>query len=92
VSHYWQLLKDKNYIKEGGHTGYYSVNEESFIAEKDLIKGEKGELKTEAGETVEFIKEKNYIFEIDEKLRQAIKEWASASGSIVPDSIKNKIV
>ena len=38
------------------------------------------------------IQEKNYIFEIDEKLRQAIREWANASGSIVPEGIKNKIM
>jgi methionyl-tRNA synthetase len=31
------------------------VNEESFISEKDLIKSENGNLRTEAGETVELI-------------------------------------
>jgi methionyl-tRNA synthetase len=55
VRQYWQLLHKKGHIKEGAHSGFYSVNEESFIAEKDLIKGEKGELRTEAGESVEVI-------------------------------------
>jgi methionyl-tRNA synthetase len=28
----------KGFIREGKHEGYYSVNEESFISEKDLVK------------------------------------------------------
>jgi methionyl-tRNA synthetase len=56
VRHYWSLLHGKGHITEGSHSGFYSVNEESFIAEKDLIKGDNGgEYKTEAGETVEVI-------------------------------------
>jgi methionyl-tRNA synthetase len=37
VKAYWSKLVSRGVIKEGKHTGYYSVNEESFIAEKDLI-------------------------------------------------------
>jgi methionyl-tRNA synthetase len=63
VQHFWSKLKDRGYIKEGKHQGYYSVNEESFIPEKDLIKvGDN--YTTESGEKVELIEEKNYVFEI----------------------------
>jgi methionyl-tRNA synthetase len=55
VRHYWQLLHTKGHITEGAHSGFYSVNEESFISEKDLIKNDDGNLRTEAGETVELI-------------------------------------
>ena len=44
--------------------GYYSVNEESFIAEKDLVKDSEGKYRTEAGERVESVEEKNYVFSI----------------------------
>ncbi len=76
VRHYWELLHKRGHIKEGSHSGFYSVNEESFIAEKDLVKDANGNLRTEAGESVELIQEKNYVFEITQEIRQAIKEWA----------------
>ena len=75
VRHYWSLLHGKGHITEGSHSGFYSVNEESFIAEKDLIKGDNGDYKTDAGETVEVIQEKNYVFEISYEMREQIKQW-----------------
>ena len=63
--HYlWNELKNKGFISEGSHEGYYSINDETFISSKDLIQQPNGSMITEAGEKVELIKEKNYIFEI----------------------------
>jgi methionyl-tRNA synthetase len=92
VANYWQLLQSKGHIKEGSHSGFYSVNEESFISEKDLVKDINGYLCTEAGEKVEEIQEKNYVFEITPEIRQAIKEWAIKPQSIVPEGIRTKIM
>jgi methionyl-tRNA synthetase len=36
VSKMWNILKENGFIKKGHHTGYYSVNEETFVMEKDL--------------------------------------------------------
>jgi len=69
---FWNRLKDRGYIIEGKHEGYYSINEESFISEKDLAKDSSGNLVTETGEKLEFISEKNYVFDIDQRLRKAI--------------------
>lgn len=47
----WKQLKSKGFITEGEHSGYYSVNEETFFVEKDLIfDKEKDSYKTELGE------------------------------------------
>lgn len=71
---FWNKLIEHGHIKTGKHEGYYSVNEESFIAEKDLVKEEDtGHFKTESGEKVELIAEKNYVFEISPEMRAAIK-------------------
>ena len=37
VSKMWKILAEKGFIKEGQHTGFYSVNEECFVMEKDLV-------------------------------------------------------
>lgn len=64
VEEFWKVLMQNKCIEEGKHLGYYSVNEESFIAEKDLVKDSEGKYRTEAGERVESVEEKNYVFSI----------------------------
>jgi methionyl-tRNA synthetase len=44
VAHFWQLLRERGFIKQGQHTGYYSTNEETFFVEKDLVKDDNGNL------------------------------------------------
>ena len=86
VKDYWQRLVEAGCIREGKHAGYYSVNEESFISEKDLVKDETvdpPQFKTEAGEKLELIQEKNYVFEITPEIREAIRKWVG-EGTVVP--------
>ena len=56
-----------------------------------MVKDEAGYFKTDAGERLELIEEKNYIFEINDQMRDSIKEWIS-SGSVVPDNIRAKLL
>jgi hypothetical protein len=48
--------------------------------------------RTEAGEKCEVISEKNYVFEITQEMREALKEWAIKERSVVPDTIRTKIL
>jgi methionyl-tRNA synthetase len=49
----WSILKDKGLITQGQHTGFYSVNEECFVMEKDLVWNQEGKFyETEMGEKV----------------------------------------
>ena len=34
----WNQMEKKGFINKGSHSGFYSVNEESFIPEKELVK------------------------------------------------------
>ena len=92
VEKFWNLLKSKNYITSGGkHTGYYSVNEETFIMEKDLIWNDQSQAyHTELGERVELIEEDNYLFEFKSQVLQEVKQWL-LSGSVKPDYMASRI-
>ena len=80
-------LGSAGYLTEGEYTGYYSVNEESFLQEKDLVRDEAtGCLQTAAGEKVELIREKNYLFMMTEEMREQIKAWVAESVS--PETIR----
>jgi len=76
----WNTLRNKGYIYEGQHTGYYSVNDETFYMEKDLVKCEKsGSLKTELGEIVEEISETNYKFKFTKEVMDEVNRWVHNS-------------
>eukprot|EP00347_Sterkiella_histriomuscorum_P001261 403372711 len=91
VLDFWNRLVDRGYIIEGKHEGYYSVNEESFISEKDLARDEKGNYFTLLDESVELIQERNFVFDIDLRLRIQIKQWLN-SGAVEPEHIKEKLL
>jgi len=67
VKHFWEALISKGCIREGSHKGFYSVNEETFVSEKNLIDG-----RTELGEAVEWTEEKNYLFKVSEEMKGEI--------------------
>ena len=76
VNYVWNRLLEKGYITQGKHTGYYSINEETFVVENDLIWNEKGEFyQTEAGERVQLVDELNYKFDFRPEIMDKIREW-----------------
>ena len=38
VTSFWSRLNENNFITQGSYAGYYSVNDEAFISETDLLK------------------------------------------------------
>jgi methionyl-tRNA synthetase len=49
----WNILKQRGLITVGTHSGFYSVNEETFVPKKDLIYDEAENVyRTELGEVV----------------------------------------
>lgn len=78
-------------ITLGKHTGYYSVNEETFMMEKDLVWDEDSKsYKTQLGETVKLIEEDNFVYSF--KNLKDVREWASREGTIVPQFMKREII
>jgi hypothetical protein len=43
-----------------------------------LVKDGEGNYRTEAGERVESVEEKNYVFSISKQMREQIREWAKS--------------
>lgn len=71
VNHFWNVLKDNDAIGTGNHSGYYSTNEETFFMSKDLE--QKGDdYFTSVGEKCELVEEKNYVFKVDQPLKNEI--------------------
>ena len=57
------------------YTGWYSVNDETFYNEKDLIKQNDGTFKTVTGGPVEWIKEESYFFKLSKYQEKLINYY-----------------
>jgi methionyl-tRNA synthetase len=82
-----QALWDKGDIYADDYEGWYSVSEEIFYTEKDLVDG-----KSPTGRPVTHIKEKNYFFKMS-KYQQALIDHINRHPEFIqPDYRKNEVL
>ena len=82
-----QKLWDKGEIYEGSYEGWYSVSEEIFYTEKDLVDG-----KSPTGREVIRIEEKNYFFKMSKYQQQLISHIEKNPDFIQPEFRKNEVL
>lgn len=80
-------LWDKGEIYADTYEGWYSVSEEIFYTEKELIDG-----KTPTGNEVQKITEKNYFFKMSKYQEPLIAHIENNPGFIRPESRKNEVL
>jgi len=80
-----QDLRDRGEIYRGEYEGWYSVTEERFYTEKDLVDG-----KTPDGNTVEKIVESNYFFRMGAHQEWLVEHIRANPGFIQPDFRRNE--
>lgn len=82
-----QKLWDKGDIYEAAYEGWYSVSEEIFYTEKELVDG-----KSPTGKEVQKIQEKNFFFKMS-KYQQALIDYIHANPKfILPDFRRNEVL
>ncbi|CAQ76500.1 Methionine--tRNA ligase, mitochondrial [Caenorhabditis elegans] len=90
VQHFWMKIQDNGYIYKSTYSGYYSITDECFIPEEDVVKkiveggAEKLTLKSN-GTPVEWIEEENYMFRLSE-FREKVAEWINRENIVVHPS------
>jgi methionyl-tRNA synthetase len=82
-----QKLYDKGEIYEAPYEGWYSVSEEIFYTEKELVNG-----KSPTGKEVTKIQEKNYFFKMS-KYQQKLIDYINDNPKFIqPDFRKNEVL
>ncbi|MCO6430564.1 MAG: methionine--tRNA ligase [Deltaproteobacteria bacterium] len=82
-----QVLFDKGEIYSDEYEGWYSVSEEIFYTEKDLVNG-----KSPAGKEVQKVKEKNYFFKMSAYQERLIKTIEENPYFIQPDGKRSEVL
>ncbi|MDA7688550.1 methionine--tRNA ligase [Pelagibacteraceae bacterium] len=92
ATYLWNLLFEKGDIYLDEYTGWYSVNDETFYNEKDLIKQDDGTFKTITGGPVEWIKEESYFFKLSKYQEKLLNYYNDNEDFILPESKRNEVI
>ncbi|MGB1547014.1 MAG: methionine--tRNA ligase [Alphaproteobacteria bacterium] len=83
----WQELEAKGQIYLGSYAGWYSVRDEAFYAESELVDG-----KAPTGADVEWVEEPSYFFKLSEWQEPLLKFYEANPDFIAPPSRRNEVV
>ncbi len=83
----WQRLKEKGDIYLGSYSGWYSVRDEAFYGEDELVDG-----KAPTGAPVEWVEEPSYFFKLSAYGDKLLEFFEANPDFIAPASRKNEVV
>jgi len=87
---FWQKLDDKNYIYLSKYEGWYSVKDETFYQEKELINKD-GIFYTNDDEKVEWIEEESYFFKLSHFQDKLIDLYNKNPNFVRPKTRMNEV-
>ena len=87
----WNKLLDNNQIYLGNYEGWYSVRDEAFYLENELIKKD-NKLLAPSGAEVEWLKEESYFFKLSEWQDKLIEYYTNNPTAIAPKTRFNEVL
>jgi methionyl-tRNA synthetase len=88
VQHLWKVLTDNGHIYKGTYSGWYSVRDECFYTESELVDG-----KAPTGADVEWVaKEESYFFKLSAFEDKLLEYYEANPDFIAPQSRRNEVL
>ena len=88
----WKLLEAKGDLYLDRYEGWYSVRDEAFYDEKELIDGEGGTKLSPQGTPVEWTTEETWFFRLSKYEKQLLALYEEQPDFIRPDSRRNETI
>lgn len=88
----WRAMADAGDLYLDRYEGWYSVRDEAFYEEKELIAGEEGEKLSPQGTPVEWTAEETWFFRLSKYQQPLLDYYAAHPDFIQPDSRRNEIL
>ncbi|EME70851.1 methionyl-tRNA ligase [Paramagnetospirillum caucaseum] len=88
----WDKLVAKGDIYLGAYEGWYSVRDEAFYAEDELVKGEGGAKLAPTGAPVEWVKEPSYFFRLSAFQDRLLQWYEDNPDCVAPNSRRNEVM
>lgn len=83
---FWTRLQEKGHIYLDTYAGWYSVRDEAYYAESELIDG-----KAPSGAEVEWVEEKSYFFDLSKWQKALLDFYDAHPDFVVPASRYNEV-
>ena len=87
----WKNLYDKGDIYLDQYSGWYSIRDEAFYNEEELIKSKNDSYLSPNGNPVEWIDEESYFFKLSKYEEQLLDLYERNKSFILPNSRMNEI-
>ena len=92
VQYLWSELEKNNDIYLSNYSGWYSVSDEAFYNEDEIIKKDNIKIAKTSGSTVEWIEEESYFFRLSKWQDKLLDYYEKNSDFISPKSRKNEVI
>jgi methionyl-tRNA synthetase len=88
----WQAMEASDDLYLDRYEGWYSVRDEAYYDEKELVAGEGGEKLSPQGTPVEWTVEESWFFRLSKYEKQLIELYENNPEFIQPDSRRNEVM
>ena len=88
----WKAMADRGDIYLSRYSGWYSVRDEAFFDEDELVPDAKGTRRTAAGAPVEWVEEASYFFRLSAYQDRLLAHYEAHPEFIVPEKYRNEIM
>jgi len=88
----WKKLEEAGFIYLDGYSGWYSVRDEAFYGEDELIKDEEGAHLAPTGAPVEWVEEPSYFFRLSAMEDKLLAHYEKYPDAILPESRRNEVL
>jgi len=92
VQKLWKILEEKKFIYLSKYCGWYSVSDEAFYTESEIVEKDNIKLCEASGSVVEWVEEESYFFKLSEFQNLLIKHYENNPEFIQPSSRRNEVM
>ena len=92
VQNLWKVLEKNDDIYLSKYSGWYSVSDEAFYNEDEILTKNDKKISTISGSTVEWVEEESYFFKLSKWQNELLKYYENNPEFILPKSRKNEVV
>jgi methionyl-tRNA synthetase len=88
----WQAMVDNGDIYLGRYEGWYSVRDEAYYDEKELVTADSGERLSPQGTEVEWTVEESWFFRLSNYQEPLLRHYKENPGFIRPEARRNEVM
>jgi len=92
VSKLWRRMRDNGDIYLDKYAGWYSVRDEAYYAEDELVDGADGDRLSPQGTPVEWVEEASYFFRLSAYAEPLMAHYEAHPEFILPASRRNEVM